>query len=344
MKAVRYRTTGGPEVLEYVDIADPEPGSGDAVVLVEACALNRLDVVQRNGWYHLPGFRLPHIAGMDVAGTVVGVGDAVTDVAPGRRVVVDPSLVGVSANSKLAGHGDLYGELGVIGATHDGGYASLCLVPATHMYPVPDDMPIEHAATFATCYLTASHALFDVGGLSAGETVLIHAAGAGLSVAAIHLAKHSGATVLATAGTDEKCERALTLGADHVLNNRAGDVAEWAREMTDGAGVQMVLDHVGTALFGPSLFALGVRGRLVTCGNSSGDTATIPSLGYVFHAGISILGSDAYRPHEFAPVWNLFCEQRFPVVIDSEFALRDAAIAQEKMLLNDTFGKVLLRP
>jgi NADPH:quinone reductase-like Zn-dependent oxidoreductase len=344
MKAMLYHATGGPEVLEFVDVADPEPGPADVVVRVEACALNRLDVVQRNGWYQMPGFTYPHIAGMDVAGRVAAVGADVTSVAVGDRVVVDPSLAGVQGDSKLAGFGDLHGELGVIGATVDGGYAELCLVPASHVYRVPDDMPIEHAATFPTCYLTAAHALFDVGRLTAGETILIHAAGAGVSVAAIHLAKHAGATVLATAGTDEKCEQALAIGADHVLNNRTGDVAGWARGVTRGAGVRMVFDHVGTALFGPSLFAIGVKGRLVNCGNSSGDTATIPSLGYLFHSGISIIGSDPYRPDEFGPVWETFCTERFPVAIDSEFALADAAAAQGKLLANDVFGKIILRP
>ena len=344
MKAMLYRRPGGTEVLEYIDVADPEAGLGDVVVRVEACALNRLDVVQRNGWYQLPGFSLPHIAGMDVAGTVIAVGASVTTVFVGQRVVIDPSLAGVAGDSKLAGRGDLYGELGVIGANQDGGYAERCLVPASHVYAVPDDMPITDAASFPTCYLTASHALFDAGRLTAGETVLIHAAGAGVSVAAIHLAKHAGATVLATAGTDSKCQRALDLGADHVLNNRTDDVVAWARRITDGAGVRMVLDHVGTALFGQSLCAIGIGGRLVNCGNSSGDTATIPSLGYLFHSGISIIGSDPYRPDEFGPAWKTFCEQRFPVAIDSEFALADAGHAQDKMLANDVFGKIILRP
>ncbi|MEM8903207.1 MAG: zinc-binding dehydrogenase, partial [Actinomycetota bacterium] len=257
---------------------------------------------------------------------------------------VDPSLAGVDDRSKLGGKGDLFGELGIIGGTVAGGYAERCLVPASHVYPVPDEMPIEHAATFPTCFLTASHALFDVGKLAAGETVMIHAAGSGVSTAGIQLAKHAGATVLATAGTDEKCERALVLGADHVLNNRTGDVAGFGREVTAGKGVDLVFDHVGTALFGPSLFALGVHGRLVNCGNSSGDEATIPSLGYLFHSGISIHGSDPYRPEEFGPAWETFCSGGFEVVIDSEFALADAADAQGKMLASDFFGKILLRP
>lgn len=343
MKAVLYHRPGGPEVLQYTDVAEPTPGRADVVVQIEACALNRLDLVQRNGWYQMPGFTYPHIAGMDIAGTVMAVGADVSDVKLGDRVVVDPSLAGVGEGSKLAGRGDLFGELGVLGATVDGGYAERCLAPASHVYPVPDDMPIEDAATFPTCWLTASHALFEVGRLHAGETVLIHAAGSGVSVAGIQLAKHAGATVLATAGTDEKCDRALQLGADHVLNNRTGDVAGWARQVTNGAGMRMVFDHVGTALFGPSLFALGIHGRLVTCGNSSGDQATIPSLGYVFHSGITIKGSDPYRPDEFGPVWRTFCEQRFAVAIDSQFALAEAGAAQEKLASNNFFGKILLR-
>ena len=106
----------------------------------------------------------------------------------------------------------------------------------------------------------------------------------------------------------------------------------------------MVFDHVGTALFAQSLFALGIHGRLVTCGNSSGDEATIPSLGYVFHSGITIKGSDPYRPEEFGPVWNLFCGQRFAVEIDSHFPLAEAGTAQQKLASNDFFGKILLHP
>lgn len=344
MKAVRYETVGGPEVLQYLDVADPEPGPADVVVKVAACALNRLDVVQRAGWFEMPGRRMPHIAGMDVAGEVVAVGAAVSDVAVGDRVVVDPSLAGVEGDSVYAGMGDLYGELGVIGATVDGGYAELCVAPASHVHPVPGAMPLTHAATFPTAYLTAHHALFATGGLQAGETVLIHAAGSGVSVAGIQLAKHAGATVLATARSDAKCERALTLGADHVCNTVTTDVVGWARDATGGRGVDMVFDHVGTALFGQSLFCLATRGRLVNCGNSSGDEATIPSLGYLYHMGLSILGSDPYRPEEFGPVWQTFCDGGFEVAIDAELPLAEAALAQDKMLASDFFGKILLIP
>ena len=347
MKAVRYNRTGDSSVLEYRTVADPAPAAADVVVRVEACSLNRLDIVQRAGYYQMPGFRYPHIPGLDVAGVVVEVGDEVKSISKvkvGDRVVIDPSLSGVPEGSRFSGKGELYGELAVIGATEDGGYAELCVAPASHVYPLPDSMDFAHAAEFPTCWLTAAHGLFEVGKLRAGETLLIHAAGSGVSVAGIQLAKRAGATVLATAGTDEKCERARTIGADHVLNNRTGDVAGWSRQLTGGAGVDMVFDHVGTALFGASLFAIGIKGRLVACGNSSGDSATIPSLGYLFHSGISIHGSDPYRPDEFGPAWKTFCEGNFPSLIDSEFALADAAAAQDKMERNDVFGKIILRP
>lgn len=348
MRAARYTEHGGPDVLTVVDVPDPEPGPGDVVVSVEAASLNRLDVVQRNGWFTLDGFTLPHISGMDVAGTIDAVGSEVDGVGVGDRVVIDPSMSGVADNSKLAGRGDLYGELGVIGATADGGYAERCLVPASHVYAVPDDMPIEHAATFPTCYLTAHHAMVDVAGMTEGETVMIHAAGSGVSVAAIQVAKRMGATVLATAGTQPKLDLAIGLGADHVLNNRTGDVTGWAREVTQGRGVDLVLDHVGTALFAPSLFAIGIGGRLVTCGNTSGDEATIPSLGYLFHSRITIHGSDAYRPEEFAPVWDDFCAGHaagdYRVQIDDTYPLDGAAEAQERMLSNDVVGKLVLQP
>ena len=347
MKAVWYETTGGTDVLVYGDRPDPSAGTHDVVVRVRAAAVNHLDIVQRNGWFTMPGFTFPHIAGMDVAGEIVAIGSAVSassGLSVGDRVVVDPSLAGVDAGSIYAGMGDLYGELGVIGATVAGGYAELCVAPATHVYKIPDSMSFEEAATFPTCYLTAWHALFEVGQLTAGETVMIHAAGSGVSVAAIQLAVGAGARVLATAGTADKCDRALALGASAVCNNRSENVAGFARANTAGAGVDMVFDHVGPALWADSMFALRPQGRLVNCGNTTGDQATIPSLGFMFHMGIKILGSDPYRPEEFGRAWDTFCSGNFQKVIDSEFALKDVGHAQDKMQSNDVFGKIILKP
>lgn len=344
MRAIRYQHHGGPDVLRLEEVPDPTPGPRDVVIDVGAAALNRLDLVQRAGYFTMPGFTLPHVPGMDVAGTVVEVGDDVTLVSVGDRVVVDPSMAGVPDGSRLAGRGDLHGELGIIGATEDGGYAERCLVPETHVQPIPDHVSFEDAATFPTCHLTAAHALFDVGGLRAGETLLVHAAASGVSTAAIQLAVQAGVRVLATASTPAKLDWATRMGADEVVEHHAVDVAGWAREVTGGRGVNLVLDHVGTALFGPSLFALGIGGRLVSCGNTSGDEATIPSLGYLFHSEITIRGSGPYLPEEFAPAWERFCTGGFPSVVHDVMPLADAARAHQVMEANEVLGKLVLVP
>ena len=344
MKALIYDQHGGPEVLQYRDVADPEPGPRDAIIRVAATTINRLDVAQRNGWFTIPGFSLPHISGMDVVGTVIEVGSAVSRVRPGDRVLVNPSMSEVPEGSKLAGMDDLYGVLGVIGGTVAGGYAEQCLAPETHLYPLPDDMSWRHAVVFPTCWMTAHHALFEIGRLKAGETALIHAAGSGVSIAAIQLAGHAGATVLATAGSGEKCAKALELGAQDTCNNRTVDVAAWARDMTGAAGVDLVFDHVGEALWEASLMALKPRGRLVTCGNTSGNSAPIPNLGYLYSMGLKILGSDPFRYQEFGLAWGQYCAGDFQPVVDSVFPLAEGAKAQEKLLSGKFIGKIVLEP
>ena len=344
MKALIYEQHGGPEVLRYRKVPEPEPGPRDVVVKVALTTINRLDVVQRNGWFTVPGFTLPHVSGMDVAGTVLATGAQVTRVKPGDRVLVNPCMSEAPAGSKLAGMDDLYGELGVLGSTLPGGYAEQCLAPETHLYRIPDAIPFQSAVVFPTCWMTAHHALFEVARLKAGETVLIHAAGSGVSIAAIQWAKQAGATVLASAGSGEKCARALELGADHTCNNRTVDVAAWARDRTGGTGVDLVFDHVGAALWEASLLALRPRGRLVTCGATSGDSVRLPSLGYIYGMGLQILGSDTFRYREFGEVWERYCAGNFTAVVDSVFPLAEGAKAQEKLLSNDFFGKILLEP
>ena len=344
MKALIYEQHGGPEVLQYRDVPDPEPGLRDAVIEVAATTVNRLDVVQRNGWFTIPGFALPHISGMDVAGTVLETGPEVTRVKPGDRVLVNPSMSAVPGDSKLAGMDDLYGMLGVIGGNVAGGYAQKCLAPESHLYPVPGNMPWRHAVVFPTCWMTAHHALFETGKLKAGETALIHAAGSGVSVAAIQWARQAGATVLASAGSSEKCAQAVELGAADTCNNRTIDVAAWARDMTGGAGVDLVFDHVGEALWESSLMALKPRGRLVTCGNTSGNSALVPNLGYLYSMGLKIIGSDPFRYEEFGPTWEQYCTGGFRAVVDSVFPLAEGGRAQEKMLSGEFIGKILLEP
>ena len=331
MKALIYESHGA-DVLEYTDVADPVPWSSDVVVEVAASTVNHLDTLQRNGWFTMPGFSLPHISGMDVVGTVIELGKNVTRVSEGDRVVIDPSLASVPEDSSLSGRGDLYGELGIIGANADGGYAEKCLAPETHLHLIPDEMSWHQAAMFPTAWMTAHHALFDVASLTSGESIMIHAAGSGVSMAGIQLAKQAGATVLATAGSEEKCQKAIEIGADFACNNRETDLAKWAKERTDGRGVNVVFDHVGEALWASSMFALAPRGRLVNCGGTSGNSPVIPNLGYMYHMGLQLLGSDPWRHEEFAPAWKSYCEGDFESVADSVFHLSEGKAAQDKLL------------
>ncbi len=343
MKALIYNEHGDSGVLGYADVEVPKPGSRDVVIKVAATTVNHLDLTQRQGHFTLPGYTLPHIAGMDVVGVIEEVGADVNSVSVGDRVVVDPSMSEVPEGSRLAGRGDLYGELGVIGATEDGGYAEFCLAPETHVYAVPETMSWHEAVVFPTAWMTAHHALVNVAALKSSETVMIHAAGSGVSMAGIQWAKHFGATVLATAGSAEKCERALALGADHVCNNRETDITAWSREVTAGKGVEVVFDHVGEALWDASMFSLAPRGRLVTCGNTTGNFPTI-NLGFLFHMGLRVLGSDPYRYEEFAPAWAAYCEGSFQAMVDSVFPLSAGREAQEKVARAEFFGKVVLEP
>lgn len=343
MKAARYSAHGGPEVIRFEDAPEPAIGPADVLVRVAACAVNRLDVIQRAGHFTLPGFRLPHISGMDVAGEVVAAGAEARGVATGDRVVIDPSLTGVQGDSRFRGMDDRYDLLGVIGGSVDGGYAEYCAAPASHVHRIPAGVSIEEAACIPTCFALVWHALTEVGRLTAGETILINGAGGGVSSAAIQLARKLGATVLATARSERKRRYALGIGADHAAVPEEGGLVRWAREVTGGRGVDMIFDHVGPALWDASVGALRPRGRLVSCGATTGPTVTV-ELGNLHRMGIRILGSDVYLHEEFAAMLEFYWRSGFRQIVDSEFPLSEAAAAQRRMEAGDVTGKILLRP
>jgi NADPH:quinone reductase-like Zn-dependent oxidoreductase len=343
MKAVLHRSFGGPEVLEHVELPDPWPGPGEVLVEVRATALNRLDVLQRQGPALLPGFSLPHIAGMDVAGSVAALGPGVTSAAVGARVVLNPALQCGECDACLAGDDAFCPVVKVVGGNHPGGYAELVAVPATHVHPIPDQMGFEEAAALPTIFSTAWHALVATARLQIGEWVMVHAAGSGVSVAAIQLAKRMGANVIATAGSARKLELAVRLGADATVNNRTGDIVAAAKEATGGRGVDVVFDHVGPALFQPSLLALRTRGRMVFCGTTTGTDATF-NLPYAYHFGLQLLGADPYSFAEFGRMLDYVLAAGFDPVIDSTYPLADAAVAHRRLEDGDVLGKVVLVP
>ncbi|MEV7012131.1 zinc-binding dehydrogenase [Streptosporangium sp. NPDC051022] len=348
MKAVQHAAHGGPEVLEAVELPDPVAGPGEVLIAVEAVALNRLDALQRRGPGLLPGFALPHVPGMDVAGVVVAVGPAAPGSPPparavGDRVVVDPALHCGSCTACAAGDSVYCGAMRVVGGSRQGGYAELVAVPATHTHPVPAHVGPEEAASLPTAYSMAWQALVVRGGLRAGETLLVHGAGSGITVAAVQIARGLGARTVVTSGSEEKLRRMAKIGADAVLDHRVTDVAAATRELTGGHGADIVLDHVGPALFQTSLDALRRRGRLVFCGNTSGMTASF-NLVDAYQRALTIIGSESYGHATFGEMLRWYWASGCEPVIDSVFPLEAAADAHRRLESGDACGKILLTP
>lgn len=345
MRAAVQHSHGGPEVLRIEQVAVPVPGPHDVLVEVHACALNRLDVLQRVGPKVLPSFTMPHIAGMDIAGRIAAFGDRVdpdaSGLSVGAPVVVDPVVTCADCPLRSRRHENHCSNLRTIGSTRPGGYAEFVVVPARNVHTLDDDTDLITASAVPVVYATAWHGLIGVGAIVAGETLLVHAAGSGMSIAAIQIAKSRGVRVIGTVGSAAKVEQARAIGADHVLVNREPGWLDAVLDLTDGAGVDMVYDHVGPALFQDSIHALRIDGRMVFCGTTTGNDTTI-TLTSVYHAGRSLLGAGAYHPEEFAATIDAFRAGAIAPVIDSVSPLDAVGDAQERMLSSDFFGKLVL--
>lgn len=342
MKAVAIVEHGGIDGLRYMDLPDPQPGAGEVVIKVRACALNHLDIWLRLG---IPAYRLqlPHVPGSDVAGEVVAVGDGVTNVQVGDKVIVNPNLTCGECEWCRMGEDSMCQSFGIFGAKCWGGYAEYAKVPARNLIPMPSNLSFEQAAAFPLTFLTAWHMLITRAGLRAGERVLVIGAGSGVGVAAVQIAKLAGAFVIATAGTDEKCEKAKALGADAVINHSRENIAERVRDLTNGRGVDVVFEHVGPAVFELCVRSLAKGGRIVTCGATSGPTVTV-DLRYFFSRQLALIGSMMGRTSELLTIVRLVSEGRLTPVVDRTFPLVDAAKAQEVLESRDFFGKLVLIP
>src|SRR5512134_766061 len=218
MKAVYLEHFGGPETLQYGERPDPVAGPGEALVRVRACGINHLDLFVRGG---LPGLEpeMPHVLGNDIAGEVVAVGAGVKHVAPGQKTLVNPTLsCGVCA-ACANGDDHLCRSYDVIGRRRNGGYAELVAVPAANCLPYPENLSWEQAAAVPLVFLTAWHMLVTRARVRPGEDVLVIGAGSGVGSAAVQVARLHGARVIATASGDDKCRRALALGADHAIDH-----------------------------------------------------------------------------------------------------------------------------
>src|ERR1017187_2303753 len=214
MKAVRIHQFGGPEVLAYEDVPDPKPRKDRVLIRVRACALNHLDLFVRQG---LPGVNLPHILGSDIAGEIVEVGEYVTDLKPGQRVLLAPMLFCNHCAKCVAGLQNQCRQFTVLGNAVDGGNCELIAVPAVNVIPIPDSLDFNEAASVPLVFLTAWHMLTGRAAIRPGQTVLVLGANSGVGIAAIQIAKLFHARVITTAGAERKIERARELGADFVI-------------------------------------------------------------------------------------------------------------------------------
>ncbi|MCC6624442.1 MAG: zinc-binding dehydrogenase [Deltaproteobacteria bacterium] len=344
MRAVVVRAHGGPEVLEVDVVDDPSPGPLDAIVRVRAVALNHLDLWIRKG---LPGapFHLPAITGADVAGDVVAYGSAITrpPVPVGAPVMVCPNLSCGVCRMCVSGLDHLCPDYGILGEHAQGGMAELVRVPAASLVPKPQRFTYEEAASVSLTFLTAWHMLVARAEVRPGELVLVHAAGSGVGVAAIQIARFLGARVIATASRDDKREAALSLGADHALDGRDDGWPKKVKELSGGRGVDVVFEHVGGETFERSLRVLARAGRVVTCGATAGIDVKL-NLRHLFFKALSILGSTMGTRGEYHQLAALYEGGHFRPIVDRVLPLAEVREAHRALEAREVFGKVVLVP
>ena len=319
MKAAVYYETGPPSVFRYEDVPDPECGPGDVLIDVEAVSIEGGDTLNRAGGEMASS---PHIVGYQCAGTIAEVGSAVQDRQPGQRVVCTM----------------LWGS-----------HAERRAVPSVVTWLVPEGLDIVEAACIPVAFATADDCLFEFGHLQSGETVLIQAGAGGVGLAAIQLAKRAGATVLATASSDEKLDRLRDYGLDHGINYRTSDFPTVARELTGGRGVELVVDSVGSTLNG-SVQSLAYRGRVALVGSAGRDPqpfdAGMLMMGNQTLTGV-FLGAEIATPRVQALVERLIGDVAnggLRVVVDRTFPLSEAAAAHAYLESRQAFGRVALIP
>jgi NADPH2:quinone reductase len=322
VKAAVYYETGSPDVFRYEDVPDPAVGGHEILVKVEAISIEGGDTLNRLGGEMN---NVPHVVGYQCAGTVVAIGEGVAGFAIGDRVVT----VGI-----------------------DGSHAELRAVPEPFAWKIPDQLSIDEAACVPVPWGTADDCLFEFGHLVAGETALVHAGAGGVGIAAIQLAKRAGARVFATASSDDKLERLKELGLDEGINYVSHDFVAESRRLTDGRGVDVIVDSVGGATLQGSINALAYRGRCVTVGDAGRtpgehlDISTIRASnqslsGYFLGAELLLTP----RPHPLiAGLLDAIARGELRVIIDRAFPLSEAAAAHAYIESRQSFGRVLLTP
>ena len=323
MDAIGFDTPGGPDVLSMTRLAVPEPGPGQVLVRVRYAGVNRPDCIQRQGLYPPPPGASP-IPGLEIAGSVVALGEGVVELLPGQQVC---ALVS------------------------GGGYAQYALAEAAHCLPVPEGLSLAEAAALPETLFTVWHNVFERGYVRDGETILVHGGTSGIGTMAILLGKLFDLTVIVTCGGADKCARALEIGADHAIDYKSADFVEEVKLITEGRGVDVVLDMVAGDYVARNMKCLAEDGRHVTIAVQGGATATIP-MWQVMARRLTLTGSTLRaRSNQFKAllaqeiernVWPLVAEGVLRPVMDKILPLAEAAAAHARMEAGGHIGKIVL--
>jgi len=345
MKAILFHKHGGPEVLECADFPTPEPGPGEALIKLEAAALNRLDLWVREGW---PGIKLdyPHIPGADGAGVIDALSPDVGEAGGGGweigdRVVINSNMGCGTCEFCREGRDNLCQNWHLLGETIRGTYAEYVVVPIRQLHPMPKDFDATTAAAAALVYHTAWHSLIARGKLKMGEKVLIVGASGGVNTACIQIAKLTGALVYVVGSGENKLTIAESLGADYLIDRSKEE--DWSKaiyRMTDRRGVDVVVDNVGTT-FPLSFRAARKGGRILTVGNTGGARFEVDNR-FVFGKHLTIIGSSMGTLEDFATVMDLVFAGKLTVAMDKTFPLEEAAAAQTRLESGEQLGKITL--
>ena len=325
MTAIGFSTPGGPEVLKPETRPVPQPGAGEILVAVAAAGVNRPDVLQRQGGYNPPP-GASDIPGLEIAGTVVALGEGA------RRFAIGDKVCGLVAG---------------------GGYAQYAVVHESNALPVPKGLSLTEAGAIPETFFTVWTNVFQRGRLQAGESFLVHGGSSGIGTTAIQLAKAFGATVLATAGSEDKCQACRDLGADYAINYRTEDFVAAAKAATDGRGVNLILDMVGGDYIDRNYETAADQGRIVQIAFLNGPKATVNfsrlMLKRLTHTGSTlrprtVAEKAAIATELYEKVWPLLEAGRCKPLINATFPLAEAQKAHEKMKSSSHIGKILLTP
>jgi zinc-binding alcohol dehydrogenase/oxidoreductase len=334
MKAIVLHEIGEPEKLRYENVPDPKPGKGEAVVQLHAAALNRRDVWIRTGKY--AGIKLPIILGSDGAGEVVEVGNDEDKSWIGKSVVINPTLEWGN-NPRVQSS-----SFRILGLPDNGTYAQLVKIPAANLFPKPQHFSFEEAAAIPLASVTAYRAVVTRGQVQSGETVLVTGIGGGVALAALQIAKSLGAKVIVTSGSDEKLERARTLGATGGVNYHAEDWGNTIRSLAGDVGIDVVIDSVGGEMFNRGIDLLKPGGRFVSYGSTTGNVNDLV-LRRIFWKQLTVLGSTMGTQEDFSAMLQLYERKIIPPIIDSVLPLERASEAHRRMELANQFGKIVLK-